>query len=405
MLNFDPISASASRVEAKTQENLRKLIARFHDKQEITIPDLSEQIGTSIPKTTELVNGLLKAGLIRDQGRKTSGIGRKASLYSLTPDSFFFLGIEIRKYKVSFGLMGFDKTMIVSAPDIPFPFDNPDKALEAVKEKVLEFIDSLPVPRNKILAVGLSIPGRINVRQGSMLTFYHFGDAPVKQILEQAIGIPVYIDNDSRTLAYGEFHLGTCNPPPNTLIINLDYGMAVGIFIEGKPVYGISGYAGEIGHISIFNNEKICYCGKKGCLETESNGWTLIEYIQKKMREGSNSRLQKVLEEKGLLELEDIIDAVKLGDNLALEGISVIAYQLGKGLSVMINLLNPGMIILAGLISGAGEPLLLPIQSAIYQYSLSIVSSDTKVTLSTLNERAGLHGACLLVRDKVLGLV
>src|SRR3954466_7643546 len=98
MLNFDLKSTSTSRVEAKTQENLRKLIAQFHDRQEITIPDLSEQIGTSIPKTTELINGLQKAGLIRDQGRKTSGIGRKASLYSLTPDSFFFLGIEIRKY-------------------------------------------------------------------------------------------------------------------------------------------------------------------------------------------------------------------------------------------------------------------------------------------------------------------
>jgi predicted NBD/HSP70 family sugar kinase len=105
------------------------------------------------------------------------------------------------------------------------------------------------------------------------------------------------------------------------------------------------------------------------------------------------------------LELEDILEAVSHGDNLAIEGVTEIAHQLGKGLAVAINLLNPELIVLGGMLSGLGELLLLPVKTSIMQHSLSLVNSDTRVALSDLNQRAGLAGCCLLVRDKILGLI
>ena len=218
--------------------------------------------------------------------------------------------------------------------------------------------------------------------------------------------MPVYIDNDSRTIAYGEYFFGRKKYPENVIVINLDYGIGTGVFIEGKPLYGASGYAGELGHIPLFNNEKICLCGKKGCLQTEASGMALIEFITAKMQDGSNSRLKPILEKKGFIELEDIVEAVHLGDNLAIEGVTEIGTNLGKGLAVAINLFNPNVIVIGGKLSALGDSLLLPvIQSSIFQYSLSLVNTDTEIVVSKINEKAGLLGCCLLVRDKTLGLV
>ena len=141
-------------------------------------------------------------------------------------------------------------------------------------------------------------------------------------------------------------------------------------------------------------------------MQTEASGFALIEFITHKMNEGSNSRLRTVVSNKGFLELEDIVEAVRLGDNLAIEGVAKIGYSLGKGLAVAINLFNPNIIVVGGTLSALGDSLLLPVvQSSIFQHSLSLVNTDTEIIVSKIHEKAGLLGCCLLVRDKTLGLV
>jgi len=400
--------SEVSGVAFKDQGRKRKVISHFTAKGESTIPELSDLLNISIPKTTELIANLFEEGLVIDTGRKTDGLGRKAAIYSLNPDSCYFLGVEIRKYKINIGLMSFNASIVDSALNIPFDFSDANESLNAVVKEIKSFLSKTNIPKEKIIGLGLSLAGRINVKTSEILSIYHFGDAPVKSRLEQEFGLPVFLDNDSRTLAYGEYNFGKFGlpyPEKNVCIVNLDYGLAIGIFANGVPVYGASGYAGEIGHIPMFSNEKICFCGKKGCLETEASGLALIDFINKKIHEGSNSRLQQAIIKKGFFELEDILEAVRLGDNLALEGVSEIAYNLGKGLAVAINMLNPELIVLGGMLSALGEPLLLPVKTSIMQFSLSLVNSDTRIILSSIDQKAGLPGCCLLVRDKVLGIV
>lgn len=389
----------------KNHARRKKMIAHLSMRRESTIPELAELLNISIPKTTELASGLLEEGLIKEAGYKTEGIGRKATIYSLNQSSCYFLGVEIKKYKINIGVMGFDQTLVDSRLNVPFPFLEPNESLNAITDAINEFLSQSIIPREKIMAVGLSIPGRINVIKGEILTIYHFEDAPLKSTLEEKLGLPVYLDNDSRTIAYGEYYFGKYHSGENVIVVNLDYGLGTGIFVNGKPMYGASGYAGELGHIPIFDNEKICQCGKKGCLQTEASGLALIEFITNKMNEGSNSRLKSIFSTKGFLELEDIIESVKFGDNLAVEGVTELGYKLGKGLAVAINLFNPNEIVLGGMLSAIGDPLLLPVQMSLIQHSLSKVNTDTKISISKLNAKAELLGCCLLVRDKTLGLV
>jgi predicted NBD/HSP70 family sugar kinase len=397
-----------SGVAFKNQSRKKRVIRHFTLKKESTIPELSELLNISIPKTTHLISSLLEEGLVIDTRRKTKGLGRKAAIYSLNPESCYFLGVEIRKYNINIGLMNFDAKIIEPALQIPFAYSEASESLDAIILEIKKFLATIRSSQKKIIALGMSLSGRINVKTSKILSNYHFADAPVKEKLERALGMPVFLDNDSRIIAYGEYNFGKNGLPyseKNVCIVNIDYGMSLGIFVDGSPVYGASGYAGEIGHIPMFNNEKICFCGKKGCLETEASGLALIDFITKKILAGSSSRLQHVISKKGFLELEDILEAVHLGDNLALEGVREIAYNLGRGLAVAINMLNPELIVLGGMLSSLGEPLLLPVKTSIMQYSLSLVNNDTKVILSSINQNAGLLGCCLLVRDKVLGLI
>jgi len=397
--------AGLSSVVSKDIKLNRRILSIMSEKKELTVNDISEALNISSPKAGELLSKLVEEKLIMVSGKQSVGPGRKATLYTLGRDNCYFLGVEIKKYKINIGLMGFDKSIVKSKLDIPFLYQEEGESLKEIILIINNFLNEITIERNKIAGVGISVAGRINVRTGDILTIYHFSDAPIKTILEKELGMPVYLDNDSRTIAYGEFHFGNRKKEKEVLVMNLDYGMAIGIFVEGKPVYGASGYAGELSHIPLFNNEKICFCGKKGCLETEASGFALIQKIIALMKDGSNSILKKVFNKKGFLELEDILNAVQKGDNLTLQAISSIAENLGRGLAITINIFNPELIIIGGALSAIGEPLLLPLKTSIIHYSLNLVNTDTKVVLSNLHYRAGLLGSCLLVRDKLLGIL
>ena len=383
----------------------RKIFSMMSEKTELTVNDIAEALNISTPKAGELLSVLVKEKLIRETGKRSTGPGRKASLYILRHDSCYFLGVEIKKYKINIGLMGFDKRIVKSKLDIPFLYQEAGESLKEIIQIINNFLAEIKIDRDKIAGVGISVAGRINVRTGEILTIYHFSDAPIKSFLEKELDMPVYLDNDSRTIAYGEFHFGNRKREKEVLVMNLDYGMAIGIFVQGKPVYGASGYAGELSHIPLFNNEKICFCGKKGCLETEASGYALIQKITDAMEAGSNSILKRVLDKKKFLEIEDILHAVEKGDNLTLQTISSIAENLGRGLAITINIFNPELIIIGGGLSALGEPLLLPLKTSIIHHSLNLVNNDTRIVLSNLHYRAGLLGCCLLVRDKILGLL
>ncbi len=152
-----------------------------------------------------------------------------------------------------------------------------------------EFIRESPVPKEKILGIGINLSGRINRNSGYSYSFFYFEEEPLAKIIESKVGVRVFLENDSRAMAYGEFSSGIVKAEKDVLFLNLDYGIGLGILIDSQLYYGKSGYSGEFGHIPLFNNEIICHCGKKGCLETEASGWALTRRFKEKLKEGYTS--------------------------------------------------------------------------------------------------------------------
>jgi predicted NBD/HSP70 family sugar kinase len=200
--------------------------------------------------------------------------------------------------------------------------------------------------------------------------------------------------------------MGVVNHEKDVLFLNLDYGIAVGVLMNGQLYYGKSGYAGEFGHMPFFDNELICRCGKKGCLETQASGWALEQMFHKKLAQGSSSLLtvsQHLTADQ--IHMEEIIEAANQDDVLAIELIAEIGQHLGRGIAALINVFNPELVVLGGALMATGEYIWLPVKTSINKYSLSLVNNDTQLKISTMGERAGILGACLLVRNRALGLV
>jgi len=370
-----------------------------------TLAELGREMDLSVPTVTKLVAELIEDGFVVDFGKQETTGGRRPNRYGVNPDSGYFMGIDMKKTYINIALINFNGSIVSSNMEIPFHQENTQENLDQLCDIINDFVGHLTVPKDKILSVGINITGRVNRETGHSYSRYFFNDRSLSEIFHERLGLITSIDNDSRAMAYGEFMGGLVKGERDVLFVNVSWGLGLGIILDGKLYYGKSGFSGEFGHLSVFDNEIMCHCGKKGCLETQASGSYIHRRVLEKIADGNSSVLQKKMVNGGLLELVDIIDATLKGDMLCIELVEEVGNTLGKQIAGLINLYNPELVVIGGSLSLAGDYLLLPIRSAIKKYALNLVSNDTSLKLSKLGESAGVIGACMLARKNMLSLI
>jgi len=393
---------TGSGVAYKNRWLKRQIINYIDSSSSSTITDLSNMLGSSIPKTTSLVNELMEDGLLEEHGKIDSTGGRRASVFGLVASSGYFLGIDVHRYHINIGIIDFRKTLVKVEEKLPYQLANTSDAYLQLVEVVTKFINSLSIEPNLILAACFNLSGRINTASGYSYSYFHFQEAPLSDSLSRDIGILSYVENDSRAMAFGEFFGGKPFEVKNALFLNMDYGLGLGILTDGKMYYGKSGFSGEIGHVPMFQNEILCHCGKKGCLETEASGWALLRSFKEKIDQGVSSQVMNLCPDLEAVKLENIVEGALNDDVLCIELISELGEKLGRALSFLINVFNPEWVILGGTLSKTGDYIRLPMRSAINKYSLGLVNNDTQLRLSKIGETAGIIGGALLARHKLM---
>ena len=401
-IKFELFNGNVSSGVASKNASLKKsIIKKIDRKSHCTITELSKDLNISVPKTTTLITSLAADGFIRDEGKLDSTGGRKASIFGLTPDACHFVGVAISRFHIDFGVMDFKKGIKIPFHQVSYKFENTEESLKRLMEAIKQFLKGLESEKLNISGIGISMLGRLNPKNGKSLNYFNFIDEPLNDLLQDELDIPVFIENDSRAMVFAEMNAGDSINEKNLVFINLDYGIGIGIIIDGKPYYGKSGYSGELGHIPLFDNEIICICGKKGCFETEASGFALKRKFKEKLKSGSSS---SVLKNKKIddITLPDIIYAAKQEDMLAIELLAEVGEKLGKGLAVLINIFNPETLIIGGALAETGDYIRLPARSVLNKFSSSLVNNDTSLRLSKLGEHAGVIGACLIARSRVI---
>lgn len=381
------------------------IIRYYINNGENTLADLGKEMDLSVPTVTKLVGELIDEGYVVDFGKQETNGGRRPNVYGINPDSGYFLGVDIKRFRINIALINFKGDMVESKLSIPFYYENTQDSFDKLCVIINNFVDNVSVPKPKILSAGVNMSGRVNTETGHSYSLYFFNEKPLTEIFQERLGMHVTIDNDSRSMAYGEYINGVVNGEKDIIFVNVSWGLGLGIFIDGKLYYGKSGFAGEFGHLNAFDNEIICHCGKKGCLETQASGSFIHRRFLEKIAEGNTSILEERIKKGETIIQEDIIEAALKEDMLAIELVEEVGNTLGKHIAGLINLFNPELVIIGGVVALTGDFLLLPIRSAVKKYSLNLVSKDTSIKLSKLGDKAGVVGACMLARAKMLGLI
>jgi predicted NBD/HSP70 family sugar kinase len=289
--------------------------------------------------------------------------------------------------------------LIGEVEKVELKLNNNPKAAEELRKNILKFIEKSTIPKSKIAGIGIGMPGFIDVLKGINHSFLKISEGSIVSYIESEVGLPVLIDNDSSLIALAELRLGEAKNRQNVMVININWGVGLGMILNGELFRGYNGFAGEFSHIPLFTNNKMCSCGKSGCLETETSLLVVAEKAVEGLKKGKVSRLKNLVLENIEETAAAIMDAADKGDKFAVELFSEAGYNIGRGVAILIHLLNPELIVLSGRGAGVGKLWLAPIQQAINEHCIPKIAENTEIKISSLGFQAELIGAAALVME------
>lgn len=378
----------------------KNIINHLYFAKALSCAELSERTGKSLPLTTKILNELIKEHYITETGFAPSSGGRRPLTYSLRPDVLFVVAVSMDQFVTRIAIMDMNNNYVSPVEKFDLPLSNNKAALDILTQRIANHITASGVAKASIAGIGIGMPGFIEPGKGINYSFLDAPGGSIPAYIAEKTGINVFIDNDSSLIALAELKFGSARQRANAMVINIGWGVGLGMILEGKLFRGYNGFAGEFSHIPIFLNNKLCSCGKKGCLETESSLSVIVEKARQGLASGQISILQSKLSNTDTeLAFEEIMLAAKNGDQFAVQLFSEAGYNIGRGVAILIHIINPEIIILSGKGSLAGKIWKAPIQQAINELCIPRLAASTDVEVSAIGHEAGLIGSAALVME------
>jgi predicted NBD/HSP70 family sugar kinase len=361
--------------------------------------EVSKIAGFSIPNAQKNINELIEEGIVIEKGFASSKGGRKPLLYALIPDKFYILSVAVNQFFTKIGLVNLENELIGKTDRFEFNLYDKSSTTDRLVGKINDFIAGLTIETAKICAIGISIPGFVDVEQGINKIFLNDTGKSLRDYIAQHTGYSTFIDNDSSAIALAELKFGIGREKKEVMVLNIGWGIGLGMIVKGEIFRGFSGFAGEFSHIPLFKNDKICSCGKRGCLETEVSLILIEQEAAEAIKNGQTTSI--IADDNGQVSIDSIIAEAKSGDDLAIKLISNAGYQIGRALAVLVHIMNPQAIVLSGKGSEAGKLWLAPIQQALNELCIPVLLNDSEVVLSALGSTAQLIGGAALVIENM----
>lgn len=380
----------------KTSRYKREIIKELCFENVVSANEISILIGKSLPLTMRMLNELVVEGIVKESGYALSTGGRRPLMYSLVSGKMFVISVAMDQLVTRIGLIDVQDFKIREVKKYDMNLYNQSNEVSKLIYNLTSFIKEIPIDKDRIVGIGIGMPGFVDAAKGINYSFLNNGDTSISAAIEAAVGLPVYVDNDSSLIALAEFKLGALRNKKNALVINFGWGVGLGMIVNGELFRGNNGFAGEFSHIHLFENNKLCGCGKSGCLETEASMMVVLEMAKEAVKQGRVSLIKHIpddLEEA----FSTIVDAVLKGDQLAVEVLSASAYNIGWGIAILIHILNPELVVISGRGAACGKVLLAPMQQAVNKYCIPKLANYSQLTVSSFSNGAELIGAAALV--------
>jgi predicted NBD/HSP70 family sugar kinase len=345
----------------------------------------------------------MNSGEIIKQGRAESQGGRKPELYRLATDAFYIVSVDLSKFNIKICLYNSQNEPVGQQFSKKIILNNERETFDQIAELIESQIDQSGIPNEKIIAIGISMPGLVDAVGGVNYTYLRFGRKSLLDSFEERFQRKVFLENDARAMTLAEFKFGPEHRHKNVLGVSVGWGIGLGIIIDGKIYRGASGFAGEFSHSPIFENRNVtCICGKKGCLEAVASGTAIVRMAEEAIQIDSDSILARMVRDhQGELEPGLVVEAALAGDHRAITILSEAGLDLGRGISILIQLLNPDLIIIGGSVAEANQYLITPIQQALNIYSMAKSREKSELALYQLGKDVGLMGGVAVVNEQL----
>lgn len=379
----------------------RRILSLLHSPGPMSAPELSKLLKISLPTCILLLNDLIAQGYVKNLGVGESSGGRKPNLFGLPEDRFFVISCDFARFNASMVICDCFNKFATPVVTIDTHIDDPeltDKLFQTAQKLMFEH----GISNKNVYGIGVDMPGLIDSKTGINFTIKDKKYQNLKRDLHKKFNKLVYVDNDARMHAYGEYHFGAAKEHRNSIFIHWSWGLGLGIFVNGQLYSGNSGFAGELSHIPMVENGDLCICGKRGCLETIASSNTIIKRVKEGFENQEvSSLINRFKNQPEKVTPEDVIKSAREGDEFCISILNEIGIAMGKGLSYIIQLLNPEVIVLSGPISKANQYVLSPIQQSLNRLCLEKISVNTKVVISDLGDQSALLGTSEMVFQKV----
>ncbi|MBM7624192.1 ROK family glucokinase [Sporohalobacter salinus] len=275
-----------------------------------------------------------------------------------------------------------------------------EQGKKKVIDRILTTIDQVLTKSNltkkEIEAIAIGSPGPLNVEEGIIYQAPNLGwkNVNLKQVLESKLDIPVFVENDANAAALGAKWFGVGQNKDNLIYLTISTGIGSGIIIDGKLYHGASDSSGEVGHMVIEANSDIkCNCGDYGCWEAIASGTALGRLAREKINSGSSSLMKELVDSVEEIDGKIVTQAAAQGDKVAQKVLQRVINYLGTGISNLINILNPEIIVIGGGVSQAGDMVLEPIRDIALKRAMETPAKEVEIVPTQLGDDIGVIGA------------
>jgi len=278
---------------------------------------------------------------------------------------------------------------------------------QAVIDRLVAAVNDVLGGRNhrRVLGVGVAAPGPIDPWQGVIHNppnLTGWDGLPLRDILHERLGMPVWAGNDANLAALGEHRFGHGRGVDNLVYLTISTGIGGGIVSDGKLLLGEHGLAAEVGHMVLEPTGPACECGRRGCLEALASGPAIARRASERIAAGEPSQLASIVGPSGsTLTAEQVVEAARHGDRVASEVIEQAATYVGLAVTSLVHLLDPALVVIGGGVSNAGDLLFEPLRRTVQTHTMPIYREGVQILPTALGDDVGLWGAVALVADNV----
>ncbi|GLW66335.1 sugar kinase [Actinomadura rubrobrunea] len=378
-----------------------RLLGLLRDDGPRSRAELGDVVQLSRSKLAVELDRLIELGMVESAGLAASRGGRRSGIVRLS-SRLRFAGIDIGATSIDVAVTNGEMEILGHLAE---PCDV-RRGPEAVLERALELLGKLREQGlyEEIHGAGVGVPGPVSFREGVPVAppiMPGWDRYPVREVVSRELGCPVLVDNDVNIMALGELHAGLARSVEDFLLVKIGTGIGCGIVVNSAIYRGVSGCAGDIGHIRVDDDGPVCACGNIGCLEAYFGGAALARDALVAARSARSPFLAERLAEAGEVTAADVAAAAQAGDPVAVEMIREGGRRVGQVLASLVSFFNPGLVIIAGGVAGLGHTLLAEIRSVVYRRSAPLATGNLPIVLSELESTAGVIGAARMISDQV----